>query len=52
MPTFKQLLFWTGIALIVWFIIEEPTTAAHVVHNIGTFLSTAARGVSTFVSSI
>lgn len=52
MPSFKQLLTWAGVALVIWWVIEEPVSAAHIVHNIGTFLSTAARGLSTFASSL
>lgn len=50
--TWKQLAGWVAAGFVVWWIIEEPTAAAHVVHNIGVFLSTAARGLSTFFSSI
>lgn len=40
------------IALVVWWITEQPSAAAHLVHNIGTFLSTAATGLSSFVANI
>jgi hypothetical protein len=43
---------WLAIAFVVWWVIEAPTSAAHVVHNIGTFLTTAAAGISHFFSSI
>jgi len=33
-------------------VIQQPTNAAHLVHNIGTFLTNAASGLSHFVSSI
>jgi hypothetical protein len=39
---------WTCVAFILWWIIEDPTGAAHVVHNIGTFLSSALGGISKF----
>jgi len=48
----KTVLGWIAVAFIVWFIIAEPTAAAHVVHNIGAFLSAAAHGFSTFISSV
>ena len=48
----KTIAGWAAIAFIVWWVIEQPTAAAHLVHNIGTFLSTAASGLSSFVSSI
>jgi hypothetical protein len=40
------------IAFVAWWIIKEPGSAAHLVTNIGNFLSSAASGVSHFVSSI
>lgn len=43
---------WAIIAFLVWWIVQEPTNAAHLVHNIGTLLSSAANGLSHFVASI
>lgn len=48
----KTILGWLAVAFIIWWIIEEPTAAAHVVHNIGTFLTSAAHGISSFFASI
>ncbi len=48
----KTIAGWAVIAFLVWWVIQQPTSAAHLVHNIGTFLSTAATGVSHFVSSV
>ena len=48
----KTILGWAALAFIVWYVIEQPTAAAHLVHNIGAFLATAAAGFSHFVSSI
>lgn len=48
----KTILGWAAVAFIVWFVVEQPANAGHIVHNIGTFLSTAASGFSHFVSSI
>ena len=48
----KQIAGYALIAFLLWWIIQQPTSAAHLVHNIGTFLSTAANGLSHFVSSI
>ena len=48
----KTILGWAAVAFIVWWVIEQPDSAAHLVHNIGTFLATAAAGISHFVSSI
>ena len=48
----KTILGWLAVAFIVWWVIEQPTGAAHIVHNIGTFLTTVASGLSSFFSSI
>jgi hypothetical protein len=48
----KTILGWAAVAFIVWWIIEQPTGAAHLVHNIGDFLSTAAAGISHFFADI
>jgi hypothetical protein len=47
-----QILKWAAIAFIVWWIVQQPTNAAHLVHNIGTFLTNSAHGLSNFVTSI
>ena len=33
---------WAVIAFVVWWIVQQPTNAAHLVHNIGILLSSAA----------
>jgi hypothetical protein len=43
---------WLVVAFVVWWVIQEPENAAHLVHNIGSFLSSAAVGLSHFVASI
>jgi hypothetical protein len=43
---------WALIVFAVWWIVKEPTNAAHLVHNIGTALSNAANGLSSFFTSI
>jgi hypothetical protein len=48
----KSIVGWIVLAFIVWWILVEPAAAAHVVHNIGAFLSSAAHSLSTFVTSI
>jgi len=50
--SFGNILKWAAIAFVVWWVIQEPTNAAHLVHNIGTLLSSAASGLSHFVASI
>ncbi len=48
----KTIAGWAAVAFVVWRVIAQPTGAQHLVHNIGTFLSTAAAGLSHFVASI
>jgi len=43
---------WLLVAFIVWWVIQEPGNAAHLVHNIGNLLTSAAHGLSNFVASI
>lgn len=50
--TMKRLLGWAALAFVVWFIIVQPTQAAHIVHNLGGFLTTVAHGLSTFFASL
>ena len=48
----SRILTYAVIAFLIWWVVQEPTNAAHLVHNIGTFLSDAAHGLSNFVASI
>jgi hypothetical protein len=48
----KTIFGWLALAFVVWWVIQEPTSAAHLVHNIGALLSEAAHGLSNFVASI
>jgi hypothetical protein len=48
----KQLLGYAVIAFILFFVIKDPTGAAHTINNIGNFLSSVARGFSEFLSSL
>jgi hypothetical protein len=48
----KTILGWAAVAFLVWFVIEQPTAAGHIVHNIGAFLAKAASGFSSFVASV
>ena len=48
----KTVLGWVVLAFVVWWVIEQPTAAAHLVHNIGVFLSSAARGLASFFASL
>ena len=48
----KQLLTYLAIAFVIWWLIQQPTSAGHLVHNVGALLSQAAHGVSNFIASI
>jgi ABC-type glucose/galactose transport system permease subunit len=48
----RTILMYALIAFIIWWVVQQPTSAAHLVHNIGTLLSNAAHGLSNFVASI
>jgi hypothetical protein len=48
----KQVLGWLAVAFIIWWVIEAPAGAAHVVLNIGAFLSSVAMAISTFFASL
>jgi hypothetical protein len=48
----SKIITYLAIAFIIWWVIEEPEAAAHLVHNIGALLSDAAHGLSEFVASI
>ena len=48
----KTILGWSVLAFAIWWMIEQPTNALHLVHNIGTFLSAAVDRLVRFVASI
>ena len=48
----KTVLGWAALACVIWWVIEQPAAGAHLVHNIGTFLSNAAKGLANFFASI
>ena len=48
----SKILTYVAIAFVIWWVIQQPTSAAHLVHNIGALLSEAAHGLSSFVASI
>ncbi len=48
----KTVLTWAAVAFLIWWVIQQPANAAHLVHNIGSLLTTAATGLSHFVASI
>jgi ABC-type glucose/galactose transport system permease subunit len=48
----SKILTYVVIAFIIWWVIQQPTSAAHLVHNIGALLSEAAHGLANFVAQI
>lgn len=48
----KSILGWLALAAFVWWVIEQPSGAAQIVHNIGIFLTSAAHGLSNFFASV
>jgi hypothetical protein len=48
----KTIIGYAAIAFVVWWVIQQPADAGHLVHNIGSLLSQAAHGLSSFVASI
>jgi hypothetical protein len=48
----KTILGWLAVAFVLWWVIEDQNGAAHLVYNIGLYLTTAASGLSHFFTSI
>lgn len=48
----RQIIGYLAIAFVIWWLIQEPASAGHLIHNIGALLSQAAHGMSTFIASI
>jgi hypothetical protein len=48
----KQVLTYLAIAFVIWWIVQQPANAAHLIHNIADLLTNAAKGLSRFVASI
>jgi hypothetical protein len=48
----KTVLTWAAVAFVLWWVIQQPTSAAHLVHNIGSILTSAANGLSHFIASV
>ncbi len=46
----KRYAFWALIAITAWWVIQDPTSAARLVHGIGGFLTHAAHSLSTLTS--
>lgn len=48
----KTILGWLALAFVVWWEIQNPHAAAHVVSNIGNWLTSVVHGLSNFFASI
>jgi hypothetical protein len=48
----RTVLTWAAVAFLIWWIIQQPANADHVVHDIGSLLTSAATGFSRFISNI
>ena len=46
----KRFATWGAIALLIWWAVQDPTAAAHLVHNIGSAFSRAASSLSKIAS--
>jgi len=51
MPRLSTVLWWLFIGFIAWMIVVNPSGAAVIAHGIGHFLSKAAHGISTFLTT-
>lgn len=50
--TAKTVVGWVAVGVVVWWVIMNPADAAHLVHNMGAFMSSAAGGVRQFVTRV
>ena len=48
----KTILGWLAVAFLLFFVIKDPTGAAHLVNDIGNFLTAAAHGLADFFTSL
>jgi len=48
----KQVLTYLVIAFAIWWIVQQPANAAHLIHNITGLLTNVAKGLSNFVANI
>lgn len=48
----KAIAGYLALAFVIWWVIQSPAGAEQVVHNIGTFLSAVAAGVTRFFGNI
>jgi hypothetical protein len=48
----KRIVGFLTLALVVWLILTQPTTAANIVNEIGAILKTAAHNVTSFFTQV
>jgi len=48
----KQVLTYLLIAFAIWWVVQQPANAAHLIHNIAGLLTSVAKGLSNFVANI
>jgi hypothetical protein len=48
----RQVLTYAAIIFVIWWVIQQPTDAAHLIHNITGLLNTAAHGLSNFITNL
>jgi hypothetical protein len=48
----RQILTYAAIAFVIWWVVQQPEGAAHLIHNIAGLLTRLATGLSNFVSKI
>jgi hypothetical protein len=48
----KTIIGYAVVAFLLFFVIKDPGGAAHIVQDIGNFLSSVARGFSSFLDSL
>lgn len=48
----KTILGWLAVALVAWWVIQNPHAAQHVAGNIGSFITTSAHGLSNLFASV
>lgn len=48
----KTVLTWAAVAFVLWWLINQPASAAHLIHNISAVVNGAAHGLSHYLATI
>jgi hypothetical protein len=48
----KTVLTWSAVSFVLWWLINQPSSAAHLIDSIGAVVNGAAHGLSNFVATI